>query len=72
MRGQHLRGPKCIMRCIVGFAFAGLSMSAAVADTEPSIGIFSLQLENDHITATDLHYTHDTRLFWVSGAELGP
>lgn len=41
-------------------------MSLAAAEPEPSIGTFSLQLENDRIAATDRHYTHGTRLSWVS------
>lgn len=61
------------MRCIAGFALAGLGMSAAAAETEPSIGTFSLQLENDRIAATDRHYTHGMRLSWVSDKRMdGP
>jgi len=47
----------------IGIALSG----AGLARGETGVGgTLSLQLENDRIAATDRHYTHGTRLSWVS------
>ncbi len=47
-----------------------LSLCLAVLPTaawpQTDHGTFSLQIENDRVAATDRHYTHGTRLGWVS------
>ncbi len=58
------RRPHCVAWGVAAIACVWQVASAVAA--EPSIGTFSLQLENDRIAATDRHYTHGTRLSWVS------
>lgn len=41
---------------------------AAAQETVDSSGTWTLQLENDRFSNTDRHYTHGTRLAWVSTA----
>ena len=51
----------------VAVALLALSLSApaAAAEHEPW-GTLTLQLENDRLARTDRHYTHGSRLTWVS------
>ncbi|MBI1985805.1 MAG: DUF2219 family protein, partial [Rhodospirillales bacterium] len=51
-------------RLAAGLAAALAWVTPASAD-EPG-GNLSLQLENDRIANTDRHYTHGSRLSWVS------
>ncbi len=52
----------------VAIALLALSLSAPAApaaENDPW-GTLTLQLENDRLARTDRHYTHGTRLTWVS------
>lgn len=52
-------------------AAAGLVLlagPAAAQDSGESSGTWTLQLENDRFSNTDRHYTHGTRVSWVSPA----
>ncbi len=46
---------------------AALAVAPGAASADDGIGgTYSIQLENDRIANTDRHYTHGTRLSWVS------
>ena len=65
MRIESLR-----LRVLLGGALLCVAgASTAFADSNETNGTFSLQLQNDRIAATDRHYTHGTRLSWVSDSE---
>ena len=49
---------------VPGLAILLAAFPAAGAETD--YGTFGLQIENDRVAATDRHYTHGTRLGWVS------
>ena len=53
---------------IARFRLAALAAAviAQPAWAEPGAGTFTFQIENDRIADTDRHYTHGTRLAWVS------
>ena len=53
---------------IARFRLAALAVAVIVqpAWAEPGAGTFTFQIENDRIADTDRHYTHGTRLAWVS------
>lgn len=47
---------------------AGLLSQPAIAD-QPARGTLTVQMENDRFSDTDRHYTHGTRLSWVSAKD---
>ena len=50
----------------VAMLVGGVLGAAPVAWADGNGGTYSLQVENDRIASTDRHYTHGTRLAWVS------
>jgi lipid A 3-O-deacylase len=51
------------------FALVLYLPSAALATDAPKRGTLTLQLENDRFSDTDRHYTHGSRLSWVSAKD---
>lgn len=51
------------------FLFCCASFLAASAVAEEDRGTFSILIENDRMVNTDRHYTHGTRLSWLSPAD---
>ncbi len=51
---------------LFAFLIAAIVTVPAAADEDGFGGTYSLQFENDRIAATDRHYTHGSRLSWVS------
>jgi lipid A 3-O-deacylase len=67
------RAAQCgMVVCSVGFCLvlAAASLWAFPVTAEES-GTFSLQFENDRVAATDRHYTHGSRISWVSKKKYG-
>ena len=61
--------PLVAFRLIAGVLAVAFSAASSVALADGAFGTggtFSLQMENDRIANTDRHYTHGSRLAWVS------
>lgn len=52
--------------CAAAILCASFGAAEAQSDADRWGGTFSVQIENDRIAQTDRHYTHGTRLSWVS------
>lgn len=71
-RPRNLRHRAMVVICLVVFLPAAFSSLDASAQSNPDDGILTFQFENDIFGNTDQHFTHGTRLAWMSSENKVP